>query len=245
MSEQRVRVGVVAANPLAAWGLVGILEQVLPVEAVALSTDALLAADETKDGLTVVVLALDAFAQGDWKDPVEGVEAICATVVRLRRRRPALKVVVVGAPLTVDEVQRLIGAGAKGYLLESANEAEIKMAVEVVLDGSIWAPRKVLARLIDEGAAQAAGETAGEELSAREQQVMRLLMNGRSNPEIAAALGIEPATVKAHVGRMLRKTKSRNRLEMTLRVLEQQGEPMSEPMDIRAVRQAGPRRAAR
>jgi len=223
MSEQRVRVGVVAANALAGLGLVGILEQVLPVEAVVLPLEKVLAAKAGADGFAALVLALDLLTDGEPRDPLAAVEKSCATVARLRRSRPALKVVVVGAPLTVDEMQRLIGAGAKGYLLESAKEAEIKMALEVVLDGSIWAPRKVLARLIEEGTAQATVETAGEELSAREQQVMELLMNGRSNPEIAAALGIEPATVKAHVGRMLRKTKSRNRLEMTLRAMEEAG----------------------
>ena len=58
-------------------------------------------------------------------------------------------------------------------------------------------------------------------LTDRERDVLQLLMNGRSNREIAAAMGIEPATVKAHLGRMLRKTKATNRVELTLRAMEE------------------------
>jgi DNA-binding NarL/FixJ family response regulator len=233
MSEKRVRVGVAAADPLLSLGLIGILEEAFPVEALALSAGELLAAHGDAGGLTAVILALGpsaglslAHVQHEANSAGVVVEALCSTVTRLRRQWPVLKIVVVGGPLSPDEIQRVIGTGAKGYLQESASEGEVRMAMEVVLDGSIWAPRKVLARLIDEGAeglgaTGAASEQPAEELSAREQEVMDLLMNGRSNREIAAALGIEPATVKAHLGRMLRKTRSRNRLEMTLRSMAQ------------------------
>jgi len=227
MNDETRRVGVVATSPLVAWGLVGILEAVLPVRAVPITLDAVMKSGEGEDGLAAVVLAPDAEAYGlGVKDMVlneraKAMDELCETVGRLRRRRPGLKVIAVGGTLTADEVQRVIGAGAKGYLLETANEGEIRMALEVVLDGSIWAPRKVLARLIDQGAAVVAADSAVDELSAREHEVLNLLMNGRSNREIASALGIEPATVKAHLGRMLRKTRSRNRLEMTLRIMEQ------------------------
>jgi DNA-binding NarL/FixJ family response regulator len=109
---------------------------------------------------------------------------------------------------------------------ETASVSEIVMAVEVVLDGSIWAPRKVLAALIESGGA-GAGQRDGvvvpiePMLTERELDVLNLLMNGRSNREIAAAMGIEPATVKAHLGRMLRKTQATNRVELTLRAIEE------------------------
>jgi len=58
-------------------------------------------------------------------------------------------------------------------------------------------------------------------ITGREREVLHLLMNGRSNREIAAAMGIEQATVKAHLGRMLRKTRAKNRVELTLRAMEE------------------------
>jgi DNA-binding CsgD family transcriptional regulator len=104
------------------------------------------------------------------------------------------------------------------------------MAMEVVLDGSIWAPRKVLARLIDAGSANAAqaGTAAAAanvaveaSMTPREREVLHLLMDGRSNRDIAGAMGIDEVTVKAHLGRMLRKTRSANRVELTLRAMEE------------------------
>ena len=212
------RVGIVIASPLLALGLIAIMEDVLPVEGVVLDLD-----DITADqDLAAVVL-----------DARCVVDDLCSAVTRLRKKFPLLKIIALGWQIPADDVQKVIGAGAKGYLLDTAGEAEIRMAVEVVLDGSIWAPRKVLAKLIDEGTSLAEGggtpEPPIEPLSAREWEVMNLLMNGRSNREIAAAMGIEQATVKAHLGRMLRKTRSKNRLEMTLRSVEQKlGKPGSD-----------------
>lgn len=229
MSVMAVRVGVVAASPLAGWGLMAILEQMVAVEPVLLSLEDMLMAKDG-DGLSAVLVApalappMQGAGDPEYAEKTaspDSVEELCSLVARLRRRRPGLKVIVVGGPLEPQEVQRVIGAGAKGYLRDSAGEGEVRMAIEVVLDGSIWAPRKVLAKLVDEGAAMASGEGAVDELSSRELEVLDLLMNGRSNREIASALGIEPATVKAHLGRMLRKTRSRNRLEMTLRIMEE------------------------
>lgn len=227
MNEASLRVGVVAASSVVAWGLVGIVEEVLPVRALAMSLETLQSLREDEGGPSAVILALGASAHGPGggemapNEKAQAIEELCDTVGRLRRRRPGLKMIAVGGALSAEEIQQVIGAGAKGYLIETASEGEIRMALEVVLDGSIWAPRKVLARLIDQGAAVVAADSAVNELSAREHEVLNLLMNGRSNREIAAALGIEPATVKAHLGRMLRKTRSRNRLEMTLRIMEQ------------------------
>jgi len=51
--------------------------------------------------------------------------------------------------------------------------------------------------------------------------VLRLLMDGNTNRHIAEAMGIDEVTVKAHLGRMLRKTGASNRVELTLRALEE------------------------
>jgi DNA-binding NarL/FixJ family response regulator len=98
------------------------------------------------------------------------------------------------------------------------------MAMGVVLEGSIWGPRKVLARLIQANAAREAAARlppVEESLTEREMEVLNLLTNGRSNREIADVLGVEEATIKAHMGRMLHKTKASNRVELTLRTLEE------------------------
>jgi DNA-binding NarL/FixJ family response regulator len=213
-NQAKVRIGVVAGDRLRSLGLVAILEEIAGVAASPLELEEVFGAD----GFTLLLL--------DMREPVE---TIIQTITRLRRERPAVKPIVMGEPLSPEQIQAVIGAGAKGFLLQTAGIREISMAVEIVLDGSIWAPRKVLARLVEAGTAGAniMGPQAGtnqpieEILTERERDVLHLLMSGRSNREIAAALGIEQATVKAHLGRMLRKTRANNRVELTLRAIEE------------------------
>ncbi|MGA8940889.1 MAG: response regulator transcription factor [Acidobacteriaceae bacterium] len=213
-NEAKAQVGVVTSDPLRSMGLVAILEETAGRVAYPLKLEQVFG----EQVLDLVLL-----------DIQESLEGILYTITRIRRERPALKPVVMGDPLTPEQIQAVIGAGAKGFLLRSAGVSEITMAIEIVLDGSIWAPRKVLARLVEAGTAGAENigpppvrqESIEEMITGREREVLHLLMNGRSNREIAAAMGIEQATVKAHLGRMLRKTRAKNRVELTLRAMEE------------------------
>jgi DNA-binding NarL/FixJ family response regulator len=210
-SSETACIGIVASDPLRLLGLMSILEETVGVRATALELEDAY----TQPDIGVLVLG--------FRGPAE---ALTETIARLRRERPALKVVVMGESLAPSHVQAVIGAGAKGYLAETAGENEIKMAIDVVLDGSIWAPRKVLARLIDAGGS-AAGSAMSDEpvagkMTPREREVLHLLKEGGSNRDIALAMGIDEVTVKAHLGRMLRKTGASNRVELTLRALEEQ-----------------------
>lgn len=210
----KAQIGVVAADSLRSMGLVAILEETSGVEARPLKQEDVLGAQN----LDLVLLDLQ-----------EPLDAILHTITRIRRERPSLKPIVMGDALTPEQIQAVIGAGAKGFLLRSAGVSEISMAIDIVLDGSIWAPRKVLARLVEAGTAgsesmsplPAQQESIDQMITGREREVLHLLMNGRSNREIAAAMGIEQATVKAHLGRMLRKTRAKNRVELTLRAMEE------------------------
>src|SRR6202007_3363685 len=83
--------------------------------------------------------------------------------------------------------------------------------------------RKLLSRLIDRLLGVPGGGSGGGlaalQLTARERQVLDLILLARSNREIAEELGIEERTVKAHVGRLMRKTGAENRIELSMRVL--------------------------
>ena len=210
-SDGRLRVGVVAADPLRLLGLEAILQESVGLQAVGMELEGV-AADKK-----LAALVIDVHSCG---------EALTEVIARLRAERGELKIVVVGESLDPELIQAVIGAGAKGYLLETSDEREICMAMDVVLDGSVWAPRKVLARLIDASGAAASVAASGSEgiedkMTPREQDVLHLLMDGNSNRQIAKAMGIDEVTVKAHLGRMLRKTGSSNRIELTLRAMEE------------------------
>ena len=222
----RARVGVVAADPLRSIGLLAILEETVGVDAVRLG----MSEDREVQGLAALhaitsssePAGFDALLL-DTRMPLDELSDI---IGRVRRDHSGLKVVVMGAQIDPEYVQSVIGAGAKGYLAETASEGEIRMAMDVVLDGSIWAPRKVLARLIDAGGVSFGGTVSSADsvvgvMTPRELEVLHLLMDGRTNRDIAGAMGIDEVTVKAHLGRMLRKTRSSNRVELTLRAIEE------------------------
>lgn len=196
------RIGLIATDPLRVLGLETIFAEgnieVLPPTV-----------PGGLDSLGVSVVLIDAACTDHLFELLE----------TFRRTRPHLRLIVIGLEESHDFIQRVIGAGAKGYLAHSARESEIRLAVDIVSDGSIWAPRKVLARLLDASTADSYAATAEPKFTEREGQVLRLLVAGRPNRDIAEALGIDAATVKAHVGRLMRKVGVENRIALTMQAV--------------------------
>jgi DNA-binding NarL/FixJ family response regulator len=200
--QTRLRIGVVSGDALRVEGLRVILAD---------SCDLLsLAAHDTLRADDLAMVMIDA--------PEDSLFDLMAA---FRRGRPGLRLMVLGTRSEPAFIQKVVASGAKGYLLHTATAREILMAVEVVADGSIWAPRKVLASLID---TYAPSEPRPPEvhLTPREREVVELLIAGRANREIAATLGVETKTVKSHVGRLFQKFGVPNRVALTVRALEMQ-----------------------
>lgn len=144
-------------------------------------------------------------------------------IAAFRRARPNVALLVLGMEADLEAIERVIGAGARGYLSHGASEQEVRMAIDVVLDGSIWAPRKVLARLLRSSRGEADGANLNTiRFTRREHEVLRLLVLGQPNREIAGALGVDEGTVKAHMGRLMRKAGVDNRTALSMRALERQ-----------------------
>jgi DNA-binding NarL/FixJ family response regulator len=194
------RVGVVATDPLRVLGLKAIFRDVMQLEIVHLSIPGAL-----NDGDLCLVL-IDA----------ECTDHLFELVGTFRQVHPQLKLIVLGNDTSQDYIERVIGAGAKGYLPLTAQEADIRMAIEMVRDGSVWAPRKVLSRLLDSHRSTAKSPSSPPHFTPRERQVLNLLREGQPNREIALALGIDEGTVKAHIGRLLRKVGVNNRTALTI-----------------------------
>ena len=114
-------------------------------------------------------------------------------------------------------------AGASGFLLKDAPEAQLLAAIRVVADGgSLFAPA-VTRRLIERFASldeSSAPPPALDALTAREAEVLRLLARGRSNAEIAAELVVSEHTVKTHVAHVLAKLDLRDRTQAVILAYE-------------------------
>lgn len=204
-SDEPLRIGVIATDPLRLLGLETMFSDG-SAEIIPLSVPGAL------DASGVSLILLDAACT----------DHLFELLRTFRRTRPHLRVIVIGMDEDHDYIQRVIGAGAKGYLTHMAQESVVRLAIDIVRDGSVWAPRKVLARLLESSgaeAARAAAKTVPPKFTEREGQVLGLLVGGSPNREIADALGIDAVTVKAHVGRIMRKVGVDNRIALTVETL--------------------------
>ncbi|MEV4225338.1 response regulator transcription factor [Nonomuraea sp. NPDC049725] len=123
----------------------------------------------------------------------------------------------------LDEyVYDALRAGASGFLLKDVTAERLFDAVRVVAAGEALLAPAVTRRLIDEFARQRPGRPVGSlaGLTPRETEVLRLVAEGLSNPEIASRLTITEETVKTHVSRVLGKLGLRDRTQAVVAAYE-------------------------
>jgi DNA-binding NarL/FixJ family response regulator len=144
--------------------------------------------------------------------------AFQAGMAALKAVHPTVKVIVTGPGNDDEDILRALSAGAKGYLAEEASPAEFKRAIREVHAGSVWVPRRVMACFIERATASSRRlqPRCEDRISEREREVLRLLVSGCSNREIAGELGIIERTVKAHVAQLLRKVGVQNRIALSV-----------------------------
>ena len=139
----------------------------------------------------------------------------------LKAARPDLRIIVTGSGIDEETILKAIASGAKGYVDEAATPAEFVQAIRIVNQGSVWAPRRVLSMFIERvssspGRIFPAGRVT---FTDREKEVLEMLVAGRSNKEIGAALGIEERTAKAHVAKLMRKVGVQNRIALSVHAI--------------------------
>ena len=133
---------------------------------------------------------------------MDGIEA----TLRLRQVSPRSQVVVLTSFHDDAHVFPAFKAGALSYLLKDAGPDEVAAAVRAAARGEAVVNPRVAARLIQEFRGERGPQVNPyTALTEREQEVLRLIAQGRSNGEIAAALAISEKTVKGHVSNVLSK----------------------------------------
>jgi DNA-binding NarL/FixJ family response regulator len=112
-------------------------------------------------------------------------------------------VLVLTAYANDEQIDAVLRAGARGYLLKGAALAEIEHAIRAVARGERYVDGRIAAR-VD-------ALSRAPRLSPREREVLRLVAAGRSNKEIAQDLGVTERTVKFHVTAIFNKLGAENR----------------------------------
>lgn len=196
-----IRVVVADDQQVVREGLVALLGLLDGIEVTGAAANGVEAVDLVAQGNVDVVLM-------DLKMPVlDGVQA----TARITTGFPDVAVLVLTTYADDDSIATALRAGARGYLTKDAGRAEIGAALRSTAAGQSTFDPEVSRRLVAGLSPGRAKETDG--LTARETEVLRLIAQGLSNPEIAGRLYISEATVKTHINNTFAKIGARHRAE--------------------------------
>jgi DNA-binding NarL/FixJ family response regulator len=194
-------------------GLAAILSTDPEIEVVGLAgngQDALALLPETRPDVVLM----------DLKMPVlNGVQA----TQRLRQGHPGIYVLVLTTFADDEWIFDAIRAGAAGYLLKDTRRDELIAAIKGTAQGRTFLDPTIAGKVMRQAAASAApslpGESQVEDFTEREREVLRLLAEGHSNPEIAQKLHLARGTVRNYVSAILGKLGVSDRTQAAVEAL--------------------------
>lgn len=202
-----IRVLIVDDQALVREGLVGIVDRAPDLEVVGTASDG-------AEGVSKACALRPDVVVMDVRMPrMDGIAATGAIAEDPALR--ACRVLVLTTFDLDDRVVRAIEAGASGYLLKDATPEAFRAAIRSLADGDALISPRATRRLLDRYRAVAAAPHQGA-LTPRETEVLQLIGEGLSNPEIGARLFVSTSTVKTHVNRILGKLALRDRVHAVI-----------------------------
>ena len=210
-SAGTIRVVVADDHPIVRAGIVGLLETAPDIAVVG----------EAADGSEAVALAESEHPDLVLMDlRMPGVDGAAATE-RIVAAGRGTRVLVLTTYESDDHILAAIEAGASGYLLKAAPQAEILAGIRSVAAGETVLAPSIAAKLVSRVRADAASAAEpAPALSPREREVLVLVAEGRSNPDIARSLYIGEATVKTHLLHVFEKLGVNDRTRAVTRAME-------------------------
>lgn len=130
---------------------------------------------------------------------LNGVEA----AREIRARAPSVRIVMLSMHSSREHVHQALAAGAEGYVLKEAAGTEVVTAVRTVAAGRRYLSPAIESAMLEAGGTAARGPL--ESLSARERQVLQLVVEGKSSAEIARTVHLSPKTVETYRSRLMKK----------------------------------------
>jgi two-component system, NarL family, response regulator LiaR len=147
---------------------------------------------------------------------MNGIEA----TKRIHEGQPDVKILALTSFQDGDSVRQMLNAGAVGYVLKNASIDDLVHTIRAAHSGKIVLSPEVSALLLAPQAAPAPVRNTDFGLTQREREILRLLVSGKNNGEIAAALVISLSTVKFHVSSIFAKLNVTNRVEAARLAME-------------------------
>jgi two-component system, NarL family, response regulator NreC len=205
-----VRIVVVDDHAVVRTGLRLMLDAEPDLEVVGEAGDARAAVFEVRAQKPDVIL-LDVVMPGE-----SGIEAL----PKLKHEAPDARVLVLSMQDDPRYVREAFAAGADGYVLKEAVDAEVVAAVREIAGGGSYVHPALGARMVAADAAAQAKQSANP-LSAREEEVLRLLALGHTNQEIAGLLFISVRTAETHRAHIMQKLGLASRAELVRHAIAQ------------------------
>lgn len=202
-AEPEIKVMIVEDHPTFRMGLAMLIDSQPGMKVVAQHASGEEALAAYQPGAVSVVL-MDLRLPG-----LGGVE----TILALRARDPEVRVIVLTTYDADEDIFRAMQSGARSYLLKDMSTEEIAGTIRTVHRGGTEVPPRIAERLAERSQRQS--------LSPREQEVLQLLVRGRSNKEIGAQLFISEETVKSHLKTLFAKLKVRDRTDAAINAVRQ------------------------
>jgi DNA-binding NarL/FixJ family response regulator len=194
-----IRVLVVDDHPVVRHGLVSMLRWERDMEIVGEAADG-------EDAIAQILATRPDVVLLDLRLPLRsGVDVMR----HIRAEMPSVRFLVLTTYDTDSYISPALAAGAQGYLLKDAAPDELARAVRAVMQGGVTLEPEIAARVLER---LAEGEPV-EELSARELDVLQLLVDGATNRAIAARLHLSENTVKTYLSRIFTKLDVQSRSE--------------------------------
>ncbi len=131
---------------------------------------------------------------------------------------PHMKIIVFTASSNTDHAIRALEAGASGYVLKGSSADELIEAIEAVSQGAVYITPFFMSKVLSTLQHRALQRKESQRLnfSVRESQVVKLLLDGKQNREIAIALSLSEKTVKGYMTHLMQKLHARNRVEVVI-----------------------------
>jgi DNA-binding NarL/FixJ family response regulator len=139
----------------------------------------------------------------------ENVEHVCRSV---KRRFPNIKIFILSSFFDRMILKRTFSAGASGYALKNMSLDNLPDAIRQIYSGNVYLSPEIMSEVVLHEKRASPEE---QSLGRREELIIDMIADGRSNKEIAQFLGISPHTVKLYVSRLLKKYSYRNRSQLT------------------------------
>lgn len=208
-NDGSLRVVLACYYPLLVEGVCKILESDKSIHVVSKVSN-VLDLVQACEGLDFDVLLLDVDIQG----------LNLSKVLQLLKKNKGTKIIlIVGDEYNENMLINAIRSGVRGYLAKNEDSSRLVKAIKAVNDGELWVERKMMMKVLQAFSSPRRGAKGSKsiyDLTETEAKVVKLVLTGRANRDIAKNLFLSEKTVKFHLYKIFKKLSVKNRSELIL-----------------------------